>query len=233
MKWKQDLYAAVLLFFITSNDSKQTAATNKRCELEHGTILSFRSDHFNTFNHGLALMVLTMKARAPKRKEKKWFVKLQKDVPHLGHSGEIAEVKVAYAFKYLIPRQFATKATEEEVTGYSTLVAQKKLALEQRREDSRKVSDSLAMTTLVFTRTPIKEDTNGTRFYGSLTVPDVINQLALKGIQVKADRLNMTAINLIKTFGSTKVGVQLPENINAAVKVRVVRANVTTTNGEE
>jgi large subunit ribosomal protein L9 len=142
---------------------------------------------------------------------------LLEDVSGLGQRGATVRVADGYARNFLLPRRKAIPAV-----GNSQAVFRDRqravLAREQRaRQDAMAFRDRLMQISLQFSVQVGEED----QLYGSVSATEIHEALAAQGFQVerKAVRLEEP----IKALGAFDVPVHLFQDIEAPVKVWVVR----------
>jgi len=142
---------------------------------------------------------------------------LRADVPKLGHRGEVVNVADGYARNYLLPRKMAVAAT----AGNKKVIEQEKTASVRRevtdKTQAEQLAKMLADVTVVVARKAGEED----QLYGSVTSIDVAEALQAKGYSV--DRRKIQLEDPIRTLGEFQVPLRLHRNVEAAVKLQVVR----------
>ena len=141
---------------------------------------------------------------------------LLKDVASLGAAGEVKDVADGYARNYLLPKGFATMATQG-------LVKQAKERAEaQRKRDFKARSDADALAqringqTLRFTVKVGELD----RLYGSITNVDVAEKLAAQ-LGMAVDRRRVDLDDPIKRAGVYSVVINLGHGLEPRVNVVV------------
>ncbi|HHW83916.1 MAG TPA: 50S ribosomal protein L9 [Actinomycetales bacterium] len=141
---------------------------------------------------------------------------LTAEVPGLGSSGDVVEVKDGYGRNYLLPRGFATRWTK----GAEKQIEQMQAARQAREiasiEVARKVRDQIEEAPVVVR---VKAGETG-RLFGAVTGADIAEALAEKDIKI--DRRRVSISNPIKMVGDYDVAVRLHEDIlaNAQIQVR-------------
>lgn len=142
---------------------------------------------------------------------------LRADVPKLGHRGEVVTVAEGYARNYLLPRKMAVMAS----TGNKKVIEQEKAAAVRRevsdKAQAEQLAKMLADVTVVVARKAGEED----QLYGSVTSIDVAEALQAKGYTV--DRRKIHVEDPIKTLGEFQVPLRLHHEVEATVKLQVVR----------
>jgi large subunit ribosomal protein L9 len=145
-------------------------------------------------------------------------VMLRADVNKLGRRGDVVQVADGYARNYLLPRKLAMPATP----GNKKVIEQEKAAAIRHEADSRtqaeQLAGMLAGVTLTIARKAGEED----QLYGSVTAIDVAQALQDQGYTV--DRRKIELDEPLKTLGEFDVPLRLHRDVEAKVKVQVVRA---------
>jgi len=143
-------------------------------------------------------------------------VVLTQDVPKLGKAGEIKDVSDGYGRNFLLPKGFATIATQGMVKQ-----AQER-AEAQRRKDAKLRSDAETLAqringqTLRFTVKVGELD----RLYGSITNVDIADKLK-EQMQIEVDRRRIELGDPIKRAGVYSVPVRLASGVEARLNVVV------------
>jgi large subunit ribosomal protein L9 len=142
---------------------------------------------------------------------------LIEDVTGLGKRGATVRVADGYARNFLLPRRKAIAAVGNAQAVFRDR-QRASLAREHRaRHDAMAVRDRLAQVSLQFAVQVGEEE----QLYGSVSANDVCDALVAQGFQIerKAVRLEEP----IKALGAFDVPVHLFQEIEAPVKVWVVR----------
>jgi len=143
---------------------------------------------------------------------------LLKDVPSIGNSGEIRDVKDGYARNFLLPRGLAAPATDSNLHA----LAQAREAAKQR--EARLLQEAAALKTrleslVVEVRARAGEDG---RLFGSVTAEDIAEGIRRKGVEITKKQIELD--EPIKTTGFYKIAVRLPLQHTAKVEINVVGA---------
>ena len=144
------------------------------------------------------------------------IVILLKDVKGTGKAGEVVKVSAGYARNLLIPKGFATEASDRNIRD---LEKQKALLAEKRmgeREKAVAAAERLAGITVNFA----SKSGEGGRLFGSVTSKDIADAL-LEQHGIDIDKKKIVMENPIKQVGETEVAVKLYQDVSAAVKVNV------------
>jgi len=144
---------------------------------------------------------------------------LNDDIEHLGRLGDLVEVKPGFARNYLFPRGLALKPTDHnlEMIKYKKIKTQKRLELEKLSALEQK--QKLEGLTLTIEKKAGESDT----LFGSVTTIDIQEKLAELGMEI--DRKKIHLDEPIKKLGHHLCKVKLIEDIEAEIKIEVVKEN--------
>ncbi|RKY39447.1 MAG: 50S ribosomal protein L9 [Candidatus Omnitrophota bacterium] len=142
---------------------------------------------------------------------------LLKEVKRLGREGDIVEVKDGYARNYLIPYGFAWRANKESLKKFEELKKRKEKILERKRKLALKLKERLEKVSLTL-QVEAKEDEV---LYGSIGEVQIREALKEEGIEIEKDKIKLE--EPIKKLGVYKVEIALEKDINAFVRVWVVK----------
>jgi large subunit ribosomal protein L9 len=141
---------------------------------------------------------------------------LKEDVPNLGRSGDVVNVKPGYGRNYLIPRGLAVIATPKNVSR----IDHEKRVIESRAQkllkDAQAVKDRLEQLSINIAR-PVGA---GDKLYGSVGGRDIADALKEQGVPV--DHRKIVLAEPIKSLGMFTVDVKLAHDVVAKLKVWVV-----------
>ena len=144
---------------------------------------------------------------------------LSEDVPKLGHAGDVVVVKPGYARNFLIPQGLAIHATEgriQELGHHQRLIEER---VHKERGDKERERDRIQGVTLEVS-TQVGEEG---KLFGSVTVVQIAELLAEKGIEV--DRRRIELGQPIKEAGEHRVPIRLHRDVIAEIRVVVAAAN--------
>ena len=142
---------------------------------------------------------------------------LREHVEHLGRRGDVVKVAPGYARNYLLPRKLALPVTE---SNRRQIDREKKVAEvheAEERQQAEAFASRLAQAEVVISRRVGETDA----LYGSVTTADIAEALAAKGLEVERRRIQLA--EPIKQLGEFTVPVKLHRDVNADVKVQVVK----------
>lgn len=142
---------------------------------------------------------------------------LKKDIEKLGKAGEIIEVKRGYARNYLIPNESAVEATSANMKIYE----QERRAIEKKRqqeiEEAQTFADKLNGLSITATVKVGEDD----KVFGAVTSQNLADLLTEKGIEL--DRRKIVLDEPLKALGVFEVPIKLHAQVEAQIKVWVVR----------
>ncbi|TMQ59659.1 MAG: 50S ribosomal protein L9 [Candidatus Eisenbacteria bacterium] len=142
---------------------------------------------------------------------------LLEDIGGLGKRGSAIRVADGYARNFLIPRKKAIEAVGNARAVFKDR-ERARVALEaKQRQAAERLRDELAQISLQFSVEAGEDD----QLYGSVSAHEVQDALAAKGYTI--ERKNVRLPEPIKSLGVFEIVVHLYEDIEAPVKVWVVR----------
>ncbi len=144
---------------------------------------------------------------------------LKKDVPDLGEAGDIVNVSPGYGRNFLIPRGLAIASSEGSLRD---LEHQKRLAAAIKRkklEGARGIAKRLEGVAVSLRREAGDDD----KLFGSVTNRDIAEALEADGIEL--DRRLIQLDEPIRRIGLYTVPVKVHREIEASVRVYVIRAS--------
>jgi large subunit ribosomal protein L9 len=142
---------------------------------------------------------------------------LLKDVDGLGKSGEVISASEGHARNFLLPRKFALPATEQNIKVAEANNKQKVEALEKERQEAMKLADAISKVSVTIAMEAGKDD----KLFGSVTSADIQKVLEAEGIII--DKKKITLEEHITQIGIFQVPVKLHQDINASLKLWVVK----------
>jgi len=140
---------------------------------------------------------------------------LTKDVDGLGKGGEVVVVKDGYARNYLLPKDYARRATKKNIAAIANAVEQASILEAKKRANLEALSTRLNKLTLKFT---LKAGEEG-KLFGSVTSAMIADAVISKGYPI--DKKEVDIPEAINHVGSHYVNVKLGQGISGRVKVKV------------
>jgi len=142
---------------------------------------------------------------------------LLEDIGGLGKRGTAVRVADGYARNFLIPRKKAIEAVGNARAVFKDR-ERARVALESKqRQAAERLRDDLAQISLQFSVEAGEDD----QLYGSVTAHEIQDALSAKGHTI--ERKNVRLPEPIKSLGVFEIAIHLYEDIEAPVKVWVVR----------
>ena len=142
---------------------------------------------------------------------------LLEDVAGLGKRGTAVRVAAGYARNYLIPRKMAIAAVGNAMAVFKVRERARATRDLKQRQVAEKVRGDLMGVTLELSVQTGEED----QLYGSISAHDIQDALKGKGFEVERKQIRLD--EPIRALGVFDVPVHLFQDIEAPVKVWVVR----------
>jgi large subunit ribosomal protein L9 len=142
---------------------------------------------------------------------------LLEDVAGLGRRGAAVKVAAGYARNYLIPRKLAIASVGDAMAVFRARERARATHELKQRQVAERLRSELMGVTLEFGVQTGEED----QLYGSISAHDVHEALKAKGFEI--ERKNIRLHDPIRALGVFDVPVHLFQDIEAPVKVWVVR----------
>ena len=143
---------------------------------------------------------------------------LRSDVADLGSAGDLVNVKDGYARNYLVPRNLAVTASKATVRALDHERRQIALREKKRLAELEKLAQKIRSASVTIAREVGEAD----KLFGSVTSMDVHRALEAEGIAI--DRRSIQLDEPIKAIGVYDVPVKLHRQVEAKLKVWVVKA---------
>jgi len=142
---------------------------------------------------------------------------LLEDIAGLGKRGNAVKVADGYARNFLIPRKMAIAAVGNAIAVFKTRERARQTRDAKQRQAAERLRAELMAVTLEFGVQTGEED----QLYGSISAHDIQDALKAKGYEV--ERKSIRLVDPIRALGVFDVPVHLFQEIEAPVKVWVVR----------
>lgn len=142
---------------------------------------------------------------------------LKKDISTLGNAGEIVDVKPGYARNYLVPKGLAVMATGANLKMYEQERKARERRVEEEKKEAQVLADKLNSVSLTASVQVGEED----KVFGAVTNQNIADLLSEKGFEI--DRKKIVMEEPLKELGVYNVPVKLYQDVEASVKVWVVR----------
>jgi len=142
---------------------------------------------------------------------------LKEDVKNLGDLGEVVNVSDGYARNYLIPKGLAEFATPENIRMLDRESKIKKDKLEKLKKEAELFAQKLEEVSCTIVKKAGEDD----KLFGSVTTQDVQESLKNEGIEI--DKKKIVLEEPIKSLGVYKVSIKIHPEVDASVKIWVVK----------
>ena len=145
------------------------------------------------------------------------IVILNRDVKGTGKAGDVVKVSDGYARNMLLPRGYATEATEGNIRSLEkqkAVLAEKKAAEKQAAQE---LAEKINQAEVVI---KTKAGENG-KIFGSITSKDIADALKEQK-KITVDKKKIQLDNPIKGIGEMTVSIKLYPEVTAKLKVSVI-----------
>ena len=139
---------------------------------------------------------------------------LNRDIKGTGKAGDVVKVSDGYARNMLIPRGWATEATEGNVR---SLEKQKAIAAEKKAEE-KAAAQAQAEKIKALSVTIKTKAGDGGRIFGSITSKDIADALKAQH-KLTVDKKKIQLDSPIKQTGETEVAIKLYPEVATTLKV--------------
>ena len=145
------------------------------------------------------------------------IVILNKDIKGTGKAGDVVKVSDGYARNMLIPKGWATEATEGNVR---SLEKQKAIAAEKKAEE-KAAAQAHAEKIKTISVTIKTKAGDGGKIFGSITSKDIADALQNQH-KITVDKKKIQLANPIKMTGELDVAIKLYPEVSTTLKVIIV-----------
>ena len=143
---------------------------------------------------------------------------LQQDDKNLGKRGEVVDVSDGYARNFLIPRNLAVMATQENMAVMKQQEKARQKKLEADKALALEVSKTLQS---IVVKVPARSGGTGGKLFGTVTSKEISEALFEQhGVEVEKNKIVLE--EHIKTFGSYEVKCKLGFDISGIINLLVV-----------
>ncbi len=142
---------------------------------------------------------------------------LRENIENLGKRGEVVTVAKGYARNYLLPRELAFVATEENIGK----VEREKVLVQAQELKEKEDAEILSRKFNDVSITIIKKVAENQVLYGSVSQGDIAEKLAEEGYEI--DKKKIVIDEPIKKLGIYDVSIMLHPEVIPTIKVWVVK----------
>lgn len=140
---------------------------------------------------------------------------LKQDVQGLGYKDDVIEVKDGYGRNYLLPQQMAVLATDKAVKALNEELKQRAHKLAKIKADAEAEAKKFEGVALQIEA----KVSDGQNIYGSVGVPQVVEALQQKGLEVDPKKV---AFKAVKVLGHHEATIQFHKEVAVVVPFEVV-----------
>ena len=139
-------------------------------------------------------------------------------IEKLGQMGDIVKVKPGYARNYLLPREKALRATEDNKKQFEAKRAQLEAENLKLRDEAGAVGAKMEGLSVIL----IRQAGEAGQLYGSVNARDIASEVTAAGFTVSRSQVKLA--HPIKTLGLFDVTVSLHPEVAITVTVNVARS---------
>ncbi|MCB2112880.1 MAG: 50S ribosomal protein L9 [Parvularculaceae bacterium] len=139
-------------------------------------------------------------------------------VENLGQMGDVVKVRPGFARNFLLPRNKALRANDENRKIFDAQRAD----LEARNLERRKEAEGAAKKLDARSFVVIRQASDAGLLYGSVSTRDIAEAAESEG--VKIDRTQVRLDKPLKTLGISKVRIVLHPEVTATIEINIARS---------
>jgi large subunit ribosomal protein L9 len=140
-------------------------------------------------------------------------------VGKLGQMGDVVKVKDGYARNFLLKRNKALRATEDNRAKYDGMKAELEAKNIQAKGEAVKVSEKIAGRNVIV----IRQASETGQLYGSVSVRDIMAALDKDGVSLNRSQVLLDAP--IKTIGKHAITIAVHPEVEVHVSATVARSD--------
>lgn len=141
----------------------------------------------------------------------------RQDVKGVGKKDDIKEVKDGYAINFLIKKNLAVVANQENLTKLKKEQSQRKEEYNNAKQEAIEEKKKLEKLTLTF---KVKTG-EGDRVFGSISQKQIKEELKANGFNIEKTQIKLQ--DSLASLGFHKVEIELHKEVNAIIKVHLVK----------
>jgi large subunit ribosomal protein L9 len=144
---------------------------------------------------------------------------LTQPVDNLGNEGQEVTVKAGYARNYLLPRGKAVVLTQANRKQIAALRTRAEKRLQQELETAQQQAAKLEKVSIAFA----VQTGPGGKMFGSVTAQDLVDRLALEGVQIDKRQVNL--YTPVKSLGQHTTRIRFHADVTVDFSFDVVSEN--------
>ncbi len=145
-------------------------------------------------------------------------VVLLERISTLGHIGQVVNVKPGYARNFLLPKQKALRATEENLAYFEKERAQIEAKNIKFKKEAESIASRYADTQVII----IRQASDMGHLYGSVRSQDIAEVLKDKGLDIKRTQIQIKTP--IKVIGEHMISISLHPEVDLPVNVLIAQS---------
>ena len=142
---------------------------------------------------------------------------LKADIKGVGKKDEIINASDGYARNFLLPKNLAVEANNDNMVKLKAKQESAKYQKNQEKEEAMKTADKLSKIML---KIKVKAGENG-KIFGGVSAKEIAEELE-KEYKIKVDKKKIDLKETIKTLGTKTVEIRLFEGVIGKLKIDVI-----------
>lgn len=142
---------------------------------------------------------------------------LKQDIKGVGKKDEIVNASDGYARNFLLPKNMAVEANNENISKLKAKQDSKAFKKSQEKEEALKIADKLSKILL---KIPVKSGENG-KIFGGVSAKEIA-ELLETNYKITVDKKKIDLKDPIKTLGERKVSIKLFEGVIGTLRIDVI-----------
>ena len=142
---------------------------------------------------------------------------LKADIKGVGKKDEIINASDGYARNFLLPKNLAVEANNDNMVKLKAKQESAKYQKNQEKEEAMKTADKLSKIML---KIKVKAGENG-EIFGGVSAKEIAEELE-KEYKIKVDKKKIDLKETIKTLGTKTVEIRLFEGVIGKLKIDVI-----------
>lgn len=142
---------------------------------------------------------------------------LKADIKGVGKKDQVIEASDGYARNFLLPKNLAVEANNDNMTKLKARQNAAKFQKDQEKEEALKIAEKLGKILL---KIKVKAGENG-KIFGGVSAKEIAQELE-KQYQIKVDKKKIEIKETIKTLGTKNIEIKLFEGVIGKVKIDII-----------
>lgn len=142
---------------------------------------------------------------------------LKADIKGVGKKDQIINASDGYARNFLLPKNLAVEANNDNVTKLQSKQNANAYKKSQEKEEAQKTAEKLSKIQL---KIPVKTGENG-KIFGGVSAKEIAEQLKAN-YNIEVDKKKIDLKETIKTLGIRNITIKLYEGVIGQLKIDII-----------